>query len=35
MFISILVNVFDESGAVDSGGAPLEFESSERGQKER
>ena len=25
MFISILVNVFDESGAVDSGGAPPEI----------
>ena len=29
MFISMLVNVFDESSLVDSGGAPLEFESSE------
>ena len=30
MFISMLVNVFDESSAVDSGGAPLEFEGSEK-----
>ena len=30
MFISMLVNVFDESSAVDSGGAPPEFEGSEK-----
>ena len=30
MFISMLVNVFDESSAVDSGGAHPEFEGSER-----
>ena len=35
MFISMLVNVFDESRAVDSGGAPLEFEGSEKIKEDR
>ena len=30
MFISMLVNVFDESSSVDSGGATPEFEGSEQ-----
>ena len=31
----MLVNVFDESRAVDSGGAPLEFEGSEKIKEDR